>query len=587
MCLGRMIFCHAMMWCWLIGVMAGMVVGQVAEPAAAEVAVPVREPQPLTPAQQRRQFQDQELMTATSGSWIFPPGQVPKIIWRDVDAVRQLGGDVDFRVRWFNSQLAEFPAPSEAGRWIAWIEGTAPNGTPFRRALTFYAIPPDLSVSPAPDLSIEFPRFPGPNLPVQWQEHQEELTRLGSTMMLRSLIDSEQGAIMVAGISEAKPLGHPARFVESASVMNDEVHLALKLKLQGRTDAASGLKPPRTRTVPATVIHAGPADEAGIRPDAKQKIDEFCQAWADDTGEPFVTFVSKRGVIVIHQAFGADPAGTPVDTDYRCWTASLTKTVTGLMFSQFVDQQLVSLDDSLSKVFADYPAGAPYVPTFRQCLNHTSGLTEQGEFGGMKNPHLENVILNGLDVNQPLSRYQYSGMGYELTAKAMEILAGKSAGRVYSEHFFEPLGFGDVRMGNASSDGEFTAMELGILGQWVANRGSYGDREFILPETFDQLIPRPIQVANGGYFDDDGMGIHWIRHLKPGAPAGSKRPEDMLFSASTVGHGSFSGCVFVVDLEQQIVITQVRRQLGSRHEEWWPKFFQTIASVTSKKVMGD
>ena len=388
----------------------------------------------------------------------------------------------------------------------------------------------------------------------------------------------------MAGISEATPLGHVARFVESASVRNDDLHLALKLKMQGLAGEVRGLKPPRRREISAPVIRPGSANEAGVPEDAKSKIEDFCQAWADDTGEPFVTLVAKRGVIVTHRAYGMETSGKAIDLNYRCWVASITKTVTGVMFSQFVDQGLVTLDDSLSRVFVDYPPAADFVPTFRQCLNHTSGLAGHGELGGMKNPHLENVVLNGLDLNQPNTKYAYSGLGYELTAKAMEILAGKSAARIYSEHLFEPLGFGDVRLGNASSDGEFTAMELGILAQWVSNRGSYGELEFISPATFEQLLPQPIKVTEGGYADDDGMGMHWIRHLRPGAPPGSKQPEDLLFSLSTVGHGSFSGCVFVVDPEQQLVITQVRRQLGPRHDVWWGKFFSTIAAATSENI---
>ncbi len=578
MCLNRTIVFLAIMFACLILPRGMSVLAQT------EVQpIPVQESE-ISLAEQRLQFQSQELMTSKSGSWVFQPGNTPRIVWRDVDEVRRLGGDVEFHVRWFNSHLEEFPEPNDSGRWMAWIEGTAPNGTPFRRAHTFYAMPKDLNFAGGPpDLSVEFPRFPGENLPVQWKEHQDEVRQLASAMVLRS-VDSEQAAILIAGINEAKPLGHPARFVESVSVMNDEMLLALKLKIQGLAENVRGLKPPRVRAEPAKVIHEGSTEEAGVRPAAKLRIDEFCQAWADDTGEPFVTLVAKRGVIVTHRAFGSDATGQPVDLNYRCWTASITKSVTGLMFSQFVDQQLVSLDDSLSKVFADYPKDAAFVPTIRQCLNHTSGLKGHSEFGGMKNPNLENVILNGLDINNPLSKYEYCGMGYELTAKAMEILAGKSAARVYSEHLFEPLGFGDVRMGNASSDGEFTALELGILAQWVANRGSYGNLEFISPATFDQLLPQPITVADRGLVADDGMGIHWIRHLKPGAPPNSNRAEDQLFSLNTVGHGSFSGCVFVVDLDQQLLITQVRKQLGPRHEEYWPKFFQTIADATSNPV---
>jgi CubicO group peptidase (beta-lactamase class C family) len=304
----------------------------------------------------------------------------------------------------------------------------------------------------------------------------------------------------------------------------------------------------------------------------------------EDTGEPLVTLVARRGVIVTHEAFGRDATGQPLTRDYRCWVASITKTVTALLFSQFVDQNLIGWDDPLSVVFPDYPRDASCVPTFRQCFNHTSGLAGHGEFGGMRNPHLENVILNGIDVNKPNVVYAYSGLGFELAAKAMETFAGKTAVRLYDDHLFRPLGFGDVPIGNASSDGRFTALELGVLAQWVANRGSYGEWEFITPRTFDQLLPEPLCVADRGFVDDEGIGLHWIRHVKPGAPQNSKRSEDLLFSPRTVGHGSFSGCIFVVDLDRQLVVTQVRKQSGPRSAEWSARFFQTIAAQLENDV---
>ena len=140
--------------------------------------------------------------------------------------------------------------------------------------------------------------------------------------------------------------------------------------------------------------------------------------------------------------------------------ASITKTVTAILFSQFLDQGLVDLDDSLATVFPGFRDHESHTPTFRQCFMHTSGLSGHGELGDMHTAHLENIVLNGIDVNEPGVKYSYCGLGYEVVAKAMEIVTGKSAVRIYDEHLFRPLGFGDVRMGNASSSGEFTAMEL-------------------------------------------------------------------------------------------------------------------------------
>jgi CubicO group peptidase (beta-lactamase class C family) len=314
-----------------------------------------------------------------------------------------------------------------------------------------------------------------------------------------------------------------------------------------------------------------------MKSDSKAAIDAVCRAWADDADEPFVVLVARRGIIVTHEAFGRNPEGRDIDTDYRCWVGSITKAVTVLLFSQFLDQGLIDLDDSLSSVFPDYPHDDPHVPTFRQCLNHTSGLSGHGDFGGVRTAHLENIVLNAIDVNEPNVRYTYSGMGYDLVGKAMEVVAGKCAIRLYYEHLFQPLEFGDVPIYNASSEAHFTAMELGILAQLIANQGSYGELEFFTPETFRKLLPQPLNVPDRQGVDDEGIGLHWVHRPKSGGKSGSVN-QNLLFSTHTVGHGSLSGCIFLIDLDQQLVVVLVRRRVGQRYGEWSEKLFETIAN---------
>jgi CubicO group peptidase (beta-lactamase class C family) len=529
--------------------------------------------------QERQQFQLQELITATPNMWIFSPGQTPRIVWRDGNEVRRLGVTDPLRIRWFNPRLEEAPIPNESGRWTAWIDGIAPNGLPFRRTLTFFARPANFLLYFAPNLKVPLPYMPGAASEVVWQEHQMELDQLSSTLLLRGINDSEAGAIMLAGLFESKPLGRPARSVDSTAVRNHDYQLALKLKVEGLQDRVRTLRLPRLLSKPGIAIHTGPPEEAGVESAAKERIDAVCDAWANDTGEPFVVLVAKNGVIITHEAFGRDSAGRPISIDYRCWVGSITKSVTALLFSQFVDQKLIDLGDSLATVLPDYPRKDSHVPTFRQCFNHTSGLNGHGDFGGANNPHLENVILNAIDVNEPGIRYSYSGMGYDLAAKAMEIVSGKSFVRLYDEHLFRPLHFGDVPIGNASSEGHFTAMELGILAQLIANRGSYGELQFISPQTFDRLLPEKLHVTDHAGVEDEGIGLHWIRRLRTAAAPNSNRAEDQILSMHTVGHGSLSGCMFVIDLDQQLIIAQVRRQTGSRYAEWSAKFYQAIADA--------
>lgn len=531
-----------------------------------------------TKTEERQKFQNQELITATPFSYIFSPDKPPRIIWRDVDTVRQLGANGKLRVRWFDADLNETVVPAKPGRWGAFIEGTAPNGTPMRRAMTFYCRPPDFLLYFPLDSSTSLTHLAGPISPEVWREHQSEFSKFSKDSLLRVLNDTEAGVILLAGLAGTEPLGRTALDVESAAALNEEYHLALKRKLMGLADTDNPLKPPRKRKKPALTLRKGSMAEAGVRAGTPAKIREICTAWAEDSREPFVTLVARNGVIIYHEANGNDADGLPIGIDYRCDVASITKSVTGILFSQFMDQDLIGLDDSVDTVFPDYPKDNPHVPTFRQCLTHTAGLSGHGSWGGVRHPYLENIILNAIDVNQPGKAYVYTGMGFELTAEAMEIVSGKSTLRLYRDHLFSPLGLGDVPMGGASAGARFTAHELGIFAQWLVNRGSYGDLKFISRKTFEKMLPEPLERRYPGVKVEgdgvEGLGVHWMRHPKAEAKPGA---DNRMFGGRMLGHGSFSSCIFQVHLEEGLIVTQIRKTAGDRYGEWAQKLFQTIA----------
>ncbi len=525
----------------------------------------------------RQQFQALELMPARASAWVFQAGATPRIVWRDAEEARRLGADMNFQVRWFDRDLREASEPDAGGRWMASLEGTSPNGSPFRRSLTFFVLPEKMEGTFVPDLTVKLPKFPGPDAPPAWREHQAEFDRVAKELLVHGLVDCEKGSILMAGIFESTEAGRPKWLTEWTTVVSDERQLALKLKLAGLLDRVQPLRPPRHREVNASVLRDGPAAEAGVPEDAMARIDAFCEEWNRATGVPFVTLVARRGVIITHRGFGVTATGQPVGEDHRCWIASLSKTVTAILFLQFIDQGLIRLDDRLGSVFPDYSPFGEFVPTFRQCLNHSGGLSGHAGFGGMHNPHLENIVLNGIDANRPGTKIEYCGLGFELVAKAMELVSGKPAARIYSEHLFEPLGFGDVFVGNASSDIELTARELAVLGQWMLNEGSYGQLEFVSPEIFAEMLPRPMDLPAA--FIPQGLGLHAVFHRKPGAPADSHAPADLLFGPNTAGHGSFSGCVLVIDPDQDLVIVQARAEFKPEDGDWHTRFFQTVAEA--------
>ncbi len=548
--------------------------GPGADPAPGKAAR-ARDPKPLK--DRRRLFQDQELTTARPFGYIFNPGDPPRLIWRDVDEVRELGSDGRLRVRWFDTELNETDRPGHPGRWAAYVEGTAPNGTPVRRSLTLYCRPPGflLFFFPPDGLPDNLPQRTSTVAPAVWAEHRQELARLPRDLLFRAANDSPEAVALLAGLAGMKPLGRPARTTESAATLDRDFQLAVKLKAQGLAARVRELGPPRRRATPAPALHEGTPAEAGMRPDTAERLRAICREWADDSKEPFVTLVARRGVIVLHEAFGRD-GGVPVGLDFRGEVASISKTATALLFARFLDRGLLRLDDRVSAVFPDYPDDPMHVPTFRQCLTHMSGLSGHGDWGGARNPHFENVVLNGIDANAPGKAYDYSGNGFELAAKAMEVVVGRSAPHLYHEYLFGPLGMGDVPVDLASSGMQFTARELAAMAQLLANRGSYGDEEFFTAKTFEDLLPEPLSRRYPGVAEEEGVGMHWMRHAKSGAPLGSTRPEDLLFSPPLLGHGSLTSCMFFADPARNLVITQVRRTAGPRFGDWSLKFFGAI-----------
>ena len=528
----------------------------------------------------RRGFQHQELTVAAPFAYLLNAGQPPpRIIWRDVDEVRRLGGDGALRVRWFDADLNESPMPNRPGRWGAYVEGVAPNGTPVRRAMTFYCRPPGFLLYFPPADSRAPSHQPGPISDAVWVEHRDELAAAAAQAWFKSFNSTEAGAVVIAGLSEATPLGRLPTELESAAVRNEAYHLRLKLKVQGVPGKLRDLAPPAPAPRAAPALRHGEPCEAGISSGAAAAINAVCEAWARDTAEPFVTLVARRGVIVTHRAFGRGSDGAPVGLDYRCPVFSITKTITALAFSRFVDQGIFDFDDLVAEAFPDYPHDPARVPTFRQCLTHMSGLSGHGDWGGSTNPYFENIVLNGIDANEPGRVYEYSGAGFDLAAKAMETATGKTWRHVYHDQLFAPLGLGVVPMDNASAGARLTAHELGTLAQLLCNRGTYGERQFFTPATFRRMLPEPLGRRYAGVNVEEGIGMHWMNVTPPGPATGACDQPQRLFGPRTIGHGSLSGCTLLVDLDRDLVIVQVRRQAGPRHGEWFPRFVETVVAA--------
>jgi CubicO group peptidase (beta-lactamase class C family) len=524
-----------------------------------------------------RAFQREEIARVGPGyvfwtGWFGPP----RFDWRRPDQVKKLEGEIPLKTRWFDSSLAEVQAPDKPGRYMALLEGKMKDGTPVRRAVTLFCDPPKgIGLDSTAKVTMPYPGKPFD--PTAWAENEERMSSDAGRILRDAIVETEKGAMFLAALYELKPTGSPATVTESAEVLHDDYQLALKLKLFGPANKARPLAPPKHLEKPVPVLHEGTPAEAGMKPDAKEKIDAVCRKWADDSGEPFTILVARHGVIVTEGAFGKKPDGTPVGLDYRTDVMSITKAVSGMLFSRFLDQGYTKLDDPIANWVPGFPTKGEKALTYRQLFTHTSGLEGHGEWGGIHNPYLDNVALNGLNGIHPGRMHVYNGMGYDLAGKAMEYMTGKSIVRLFHESLFRPLGINDVQLDDLAFGANLTAHELGILGQWLANHGRYGDKQFISEETFQKLLPEDLSKYYPAVQVNWGIGLTWMPEQRPGAKPGSIDPKDLIFGPRTVGHGSASSCILRADLDHDLVVVQIRKTAGPKYGEYAQQFFTTVA----------
>ena len=257
--------------------------------------------------------------------------------------------------------------------------------------------------------------------------------------------------------------------------------------------------------------------------------------------------------------------------------ASLTKLVTGLMFAQFADQGLVGIDDPVGRYLPDFPVTGDKVITLRQCFTHTTGLYGHEEWGGLHNPWLDNVIANGIDYLKPGKVHNYNGMGYDLAGKVMEIASGKSIFRLMRENLFNPLEMEDTTLEEDLGFSCFsTAGDFAKFGQLLLNKGSYGELEFFSPQTFEKLLPEPLNRYYPDINKDWGIGITWMRQKHPDAGKKGVPKNKTVLSRNVIGHGSATSAILRVDLDNDLVITQSRRRAGRAYNKYLVKFLSAI-----------
>jgi CubicO group peptidase (beta-lactamase class C family) len=150
--------------------------------------------------------------------------------------------------------------------------------------------------------------------------------------------------------------------------------------------------------------------------------------------------VIKNGALVWQGEYGQQSPGVPASATTLFDVGSITKTITAETILRLAEDGELSLDESMAPYWVDPDlAGDPRHDrlTPRMALTHTSGLPNWRFFTDDRKLRF---------LNEPGTKFGYSGEGFEYLAKYAESKLGRPFEELVEAYVFEPAGMRDVSM---------------------------------------------------------------------------------------------------------------------------------------------
>lgn len=179
-----------------------------------------------------------------------------------------------------------------------------------------------------------------------------------------------------------------------------------------------------------------------------QHINRYLEQCRQERCFSGTALIAVEGEIILKKGYGfADKEQEIPNTPQTVFrVASLTKQFTATAIMQLWEKGKISLFDSLSRFFPDYPRGNEI--TVHHLLTHTSGIPDYLWFDGFEEsqdfPFPPHEII-GSFWNMPLDfdpgeRYAYTNSGYYLLSEIIATVSGFSYEEYLRRNILEPLG---------------------------------------------------------------------------------------------------------------------------------------------------
>jgi len=390
--------------------------------------------------------------------------------------------------------------------------------------------------------------------------------------------------------------------------------------------------------VPATTLRYGDPAEAGMAPERTRHLAELARGWVDqDFMQCLVVLVARRGVIVLHEAYGRQGPGSGSPTvalDSIFPMSSLTKVFTATAVMLLVEEGEVGLNRPVLEYIPEFAGEGKDGVLVHHLLTHTSGLNDGVIEAYVKAAQVRVPITPSDSTQHPLmneylaARYgsplwkppgtemSYANLNIDLAGEIVRRVSGQAIGDFAAARIFQPLGMKDTQYCRLDVPGHrrawigpdprvtfdeareterilrgagglwTTAADMAIFGQMFLNRGAYGDarilsRASVAAMTRNQIpgIPASYNAATDlpEFFPEASWGLGWSVHgNKLGWNGG-------LFSPESFEHGGGSGVYAWVDPIYEIVgvYFSIVHDPSSLDRNAWPNDLFTDAVTAS------
>ena len=350
---------------------------------------------------------------------------------------------------------------------------------------------------------------------------------------------------------------------------------------------------------PLVLIAAAMIGSLQAAPPVMDAVDARVQTFIDSKEIAGAVTLVADGEKILHlSATGLADVGSnkPMATDSIFWIASMTKPITATAVMMMQDEGKLSVDDPVSKYLPEFTGDKAGI-TIKQCLNHTSGLSEASGEETTDVTTLKDLMP--LFTAKPLvfapgSKWQYCQTGINTAARVVEVVSGKAFPEFLEERLFGPLGMTDTsfypddariaRIANAykrTDEGKLEKSAITFLGgksvadknryprangglfstagdyakfaQMILNGGESGGKRFLKAETVKQMTSIQTGDLASGFVPGSAWGLGWSIVRKPQGVTAALSP-------GSFGHGGLFGTQAWIDpVKKRIYLLLVQR----------------------------